>query len=123
STGMKQKTSIARALVHDPPVIIFDEATNGLDAFAARASLDAVGALRDEGKCVVFSTHIMSEVQRLCDRIAVMHRGRLIDSGPPEELRDRYGEPDLEELFFRLVTDADRRTAAEPAPAAEGAPA
>ena len=70
STGMKQKTSIARALIHDPPVIIFDEATNGLDAFAARASLDAVAELRDAGKCVLFSTHIMSEVERICDRIA-----------------------------------------------------
>lgn len=112
STGMKQKTSIARALVHDPPVIIFDEATNGLDAFAARASLDAVAELRDEGKCVVFSTHIMSEVQRICDRIAVMHRGRVVDAGTLEELRERHGERDLEELFFRLVTGAGH--AAEP---------
>lgn len=109
STGMKQKTSIARALVHDPPVIVFDEATNGLDAFAARASLDAVGELRDDGKCVIFSTHIMSEVQRLCDRIGVMHRGRLIDIGPTDELRARHGEDDLEELFFRLVSDAEAR--------------
>ncbi|QDT69128.1 putative ABC transporter ATP-binding protein YbhF [Planctomycetes bacterium MalM25] len=107
STGMKQKTSIARALVHDPPVIVFDEATNGLDAFAARASLDAVAELRDEGKCVVFSTHIMSEVQRICDRIAVMHRGRIIDSGPTDDLRQRHGEQNLEELFFRLIRDAD----------------
>lgn len=108
STGMKQKTSIARALVHDPPVIVFDEATNGLDAFAARASLDAVAELRDEGKCVIFSTHIMSEVQRLCDRIGVMHRGRLIDIGPTDELRQRHGEDDLEELFFQMVSNAER---------------
>lgn len=108
STGMKQKTSIARALVHDPPVIVFDEATNGLDAFAARASLDAVAELRDEGKCVIFSTHIMSEVQRLCDRIGVMHRGRLIDIGPTDDLRERHGEDDLEELFFRLVSNAEQ---------------
>ncbi|MEQ8846863.1 ATP-binding cassette domain-containing protein [Botrimarina sp.] len=108
STGMKQKTSIARALVHDPPVIVFDEATNGLDAFAARASLDAVAELRDEGKCVVFSTHIMSEVQRSCDRIAVMHRGRIIDSGPTDELRERHGQQDLEELFFQMVRSADQ---------------
>lgn len=108
STGMKQKTSIARALIHDPPVIVFDEATNGLDAFAARASLDAVGELRDEGKCIVFSTHIMSEVNRLCDRIAVMNRGQIIDTGPMEELRDRHNEPDLEELFFRLVDNDER---------------
>ena len=114
STGMKQKTSIARALVHDPPVIIFDEATNGLDAFAARASLDVVAELRDAGKCVVFSTHIMSEVERICDRIAIMHRGRLIDTGATAELGERHGEPDLEELFFRLVSNAE--AAAENAP-------
>lgn len=109
STGMKQKTSIARALIHDPPVIIFDEATNGLDAFAARASLDAVAELRDAGKCVVFSTHIMSEVERICDRIAIMHRGQILDVGPTEELRERYDEPDLEELFFRLVQNAQKK--------------
>lgn len=114
STGMKQKTSIARALVHDPPVIVFDEATNGLDAFAARASLDAVAELRDEGKCVIFSTHIMSEVQRICDRIAVMHRGRIIDSGPTDELRERHNEPDLEELFFRLISDAEAARSESP---------
>ena len=108
STGMKQKTSIARALVHDPPVIVFDEATNGLDAFAARASLDAVAELRDEGKCVVFSTHIMSEVQRICDRIAVMYRGKIIDCGPMDQLRERHGEDDLEELFFHLVSNAEQ---------------
>lgn len=111
STGMKQKTSIARALVHDPPVIVFDEATNGLDAFAARASLDAVAELRDEGKCVIFSTHIMSEVQRICDRIAVMHRGRIIDSGPTDDLRRRHDEQNLEELFFRLISQAEQSVA------------
>jgi len=103
STGMRQKTSIARALVHDPPVIVFDEATNGLDAFAARASLDEVAKLRDAGKCIVFSTHIMSEVERICDRIAVMDRGHIVECGRLQELRDRHGEPDLEELFFRLI--------------------
>ena len=111
STGMKQKTSIARALVHDPPVVIFDEATNGLDAFAARASLEAVAELREAGKSVVFSTHIMSEVERICDRIAILHRGRLLDIGPTEELRERHGERDLEELFFRLVRAADEQAA------------
>ncbi len=111
STGMKQETSIARALVHDPPVIIFDEATNGLDTFAARASLDVVSELRDEGKCVIFSTHIMSEVERICDRIAIMHRGRILEVGPTDELRQRHGTNDLEELFFSLVTEAERSAA------------
>jgi sodium transport system ATP-binding protein len=103
STGMKQKASIARAIVHDPPVLIFDEATNGLDVLVARALLEAVAELRDQGKCIVFSTHIMREAERLCDRIAIVHRGRLLAEGNLEELRERHGQPDLEELFFDLI--------------------
>ena len=76
STGMKQKVSVARAVVHDPPVLIFDEATAGLDVLVARALLNTVAELRDHGKCIVFSTHIMREAEKLCDRIAIMHRGR-----------------------------------------------
>lgn len=104
STGMKQKVSIARAIVHDPPVLIFDEATTGLDVLVARALLDAVSKLRDEGKCIVFSTHIMREAERLCDRIAIMHRGHLLAEGTLEELRDQQAERDLEELFFQLIS-------------------
>ena len=83
STGMKQKVSIARAMVHDPPVLIFDEATLGLDVLVARNLLEVIKALRVSGKCLIFSTHIMSEVQRLCDRIAIMHQGRVLDIGNP----------------------------------------
>jgi sodium transport system ATP-binding protein len=103
STGMKQKVSIARSIVHDPPVLIFDEATSGLDVLVARALLDAVAELRDQGKCIVFSTHIMREAERLCDRIAIIHRGRILTEGTLPELTDRHGEPDLEELFFQLI--------------------
>jgi sodium transport system ATP-binding protein len=103
STGMKQKVSIARAIVHDPPVLVFDEATTGLDVLVARALIDAVAELRDQGKCVIFSTHIMREAERLCDRIAIMHRGRILAEGTLTELRDEHNEPDLEELFFRLI--------------------
>ena len=103
STGMKQKVSIARAIVHDPPVLIFDEATTGLDVLVARALLDTVAELRDQGKCIVFSTHIMREAERLCDRIAIMHRGRILAEGTLAELREAHQEPDLEELFFRLI--------------------
>lgn len=104
STGMKQKVSIARALVHDPPVLIFDEATVGLDVLVARSLLDSVRQLRDLGKCVVFSTHIMTEVERLCDRIAIMYRGRFLSEGSLAELRERHGEERLEELFFQLIS-------------------
>jgi sodium transport system ATP-binding protein len=104
STGMKQKVSIARAIVHDPPVLIFDEATTGLDVLVARALLDTVAELRDQGKCILFSTHIMREAERLCDRIAIMHRGHILAEGTLEELRDRNEEHDLEELFFQLIS-------------------
>jgi sodium transport system ATP-binding protein len=103
STGMKQKVSIARAIVHDPPVLIFDEATTGLDVLVARALLDVVLELRDQGKCIVFSTHIMREAERLCDRIAIMHRGNILAEGTLDELRDEHEERDLEELFFQLI--------------------
>ncbi len=104
STGMKQKVSIARALVHDPPVVIFDEATAGLDVLVARALLDTIGKLRDQGKCIIFSTHIMREVERLCDRITIMHRGHILSSGTLEELVEMHGKHDMEELFFRLIS-------------------
>jgi sodium transport system ATP-binding protein len=103
STGMKQKVSIARAIVHDPPVLIFDEATNGLDVLVARSLLEAVAELRTQGKCIVFSTHIMREAERLCDRIAIVHHGRLLAEGTLPELRERHKQADLEEIFFDLI--------------------
>lgn len=103
STGMKQKVSIARAIVHDPPVLIFDEATSGLDVLVARALLDTVAELRDIGKCIVFSTHIMREAERLCDRVAIMHQGRILAEGTLDNLREEHGEHDLEDLFFELI--------------------
>jgi len=105
STGMKQKVSIARALIHDPPVLIFDEATVGLDVLVARALLKIVAELREMGKCLILSTHIMREAERLCDRLAIVHRGHILAEGTLGELRGRYGEDDLEELFFRLISD------------------
>ena len=107
STGQRQKVSIARALVHDPPVLIFDEPTAGLDVLVARNVLNTVAALRDGGKCVIFSTHIMREVEKLCDRVAVIHRGEIVDQGPLPELAARHAEPDTEELFFKLIDLAD----------------
>ncbi|MGQ9821382.1 MAG: ABC transporter ATP-binding protein [Thermogutta sp.] len=107
STGMKQKVSIARALVHDPPVLIFDEPTSGLDVLVARNLLQTIRELRDQGKCIIFSTHIMREVEKLCDRVAILSRGRILTQGTPDELRTRFGENDLEEIFFRLITEAE----------------
>ena len=107
STGMRQKVSIARAIVHDPPVVIFDEPTNGLDVLVARALLETVIELRDHLKCIVFSTHIMREAEKLCDRIAIVHHGRILAEGSLRQLQDKYAEKDLEELFFRLISDGD----------------
>jgi sodium transport system ATP-binding protein len=104
STGMRQKVSIARAIIHDPPVLIFDEPTLGLDVLVARAVLENVERLRDQGKCIIYSTHIMREVEKLCRRVAIISEGRIRAAGRLDELRDRYGERDLEELFFRLVS-------------------
>ena len=109
STGMKQKVSIARAIVHDPPVLIFDEATSGLDVLAGRALLDSIAELRDQGKCIVFSTHIMREAERLCDRIAIMHKGNILAEGTLAQLREEHNEDDLEELFFRLISLYDEQ--------------
>jgi sodium transport system ATP-binding protein len=107
STGMKQKVSIARAIVHDPPVLIFDEATAGLDVLVARVMLKTVAELRDHGKCIIFSTHIMRDAEKLCDRIAIMHRGHILAEGTLGQLRERHGEQDLEELFFHLIQRHD----------------
>jgi sodium transport system ATP-binding protein len=107
STGMKQKVSIARTIVHDPPVLIFDEPTSGLDVLVARAVLQKILELRDLGKTIVFSTHAMHEVQKLCSRVAIVHRGNLQAEGSPEELLQRFDQPDLEELFFYLVERAE----------------
>jgi sodium transport system ATP-binding protein len=104
STGMRQKVSTARAIVHDPPVLIFDEPTLGLDVLVARAVRENIRRLRDLGKCIVFSTHIMHEVEKLCDRVAIISGGRILDCGTVNELRERHGQNDLEELFFQLVS-------------------
>jgi sodium transport system ATP-binding protein len=104
STGMRQKVSIARAIVHDPPVLIFDEPTVGLDVLVARAVQHNIEKLRELGKCILFSTHIMREVERLCDRVAIVNRGKVLACGTLTELRERYEQQDLEELFFALVS-------------------
>ena len=103
STGMKQKTSIARTLVHDPPVMIFDEPTNGLDIMTARTITAFIRECRDNGKTVIFSTHIMSEVEKLCDVIGIIHDGKLLTEGTLPQLRDTHGEKDLEEIFVKVV--------------------
>ncbi len=115
STGMKQKVSIARAIVHDPPVLIFDEATSGLDILVAREVLNTIELLRDHGKCILFSSHIMSEVCRLCDRVAILNRGTILANGTMEDLQEQHAEPDLEELFYKLISKSERESNRQPA--------
>jgi sodium transport system ATP-binding protein len=103
STGMKQKTSIARTLVHDPDVLILDEPTLGLDVMAARGIVRFVRECRARGKTVIYSTHIMSEVEKLCDRVGIIHGGKLLAEGTLDELRERHGERDLEEIFVKVA--------------------
>jgi len=108
SQGERMKTALARALVHDPHNIILDEPTNGLDVQATRALREGLRRLRDEqGKCIVFSTHLMQEVQRLCDRVLVMARGRAVAEGTVAELCARTGHQDFERCFVQLAFGGD----------------
>ncbi len=104
---MKQKVSIARTIAHDPPVLIFDEPTVGLDVLNAIELQKVIAELRTEGKTIVFSTHIMSEAERLCDRIAIIHQGQVRASDSLEGLRASTGLRYLEDIFVRVVGDAE----------------
>lgn len=115
STGMKQKTSIARTLVHDPAVMIFDEPTLGLDIMTARTITSFIRECRDNGKTVIFSTHIMSEVEKLCDTIGIIHDGKLLTEGTLTQLRQQHGETDLEEIFVKVVAPLQKHADAVPA--------
>jgi sodium transport system ATP-binding protein len=103
SQGQRTKTAIARALVHDPKNVILDEPTNGLDVMTTRAMRGFLRQLRDEGRCVIFSSHIMQEVAALCDRIVVIAKGRVVASGTADELRQQTGEENLEEAFVKVI--------------------
>jgi len=101
SSGQKQKVAIARAIVHDPPVLMFDEPTSNLDVLASREIRDFMVESRARGKCVIFSTHVLHDAERLCDRVTILHEGRVVASGPTSEVRGMHG--DLEDSFLELV--------------------
>jgi sodium transport system ATP-binding protein len=104
STGQRQRLSVARAVLHDPAVLVLDEPTVGLDVLASRFLRDFVRGERDRGKAVIFSTHYLAEAELLCDRIGLLHKGRLLAEGSPADLRARAGDAtSLEEAFLRLV--------------------
>jgi sodium transport system ATP-binding protein len=106
STGQRQRVSIARAVLHDPPVLILDEPTTGLDVLAAGAMIDFVESCHRSGTAVLFSTHVLAEAERLCDRIGVIFGGELLAVGTLEQLRERTGERWLEDVFRALVRRA-----------------
>jgi sodium transport system ATP-binding protein len=114
SSGMKQKVSIARTVVHDPPVLIFDEPTVGLDVINALEMLSVIQALKEEGKTIIFSTHIMSEAEKLCDRVAIIHRGRVLASGSLADHRRATGKHYLEDIFVHYVRDGGTGPGVEP---------
>jgi sodium transport system ATP-binding protein len=103
SMGQKQKVSIARTIVHDPPVLILDEPTAGLDVLAARAILELIRDCRARRKTVLFSTHVMTEAEKLADRVGILFEGRLVREGTSGELRAATGSADLEEAFLKCV--------------------
>ncbi len=101
SSGQKQKIAIARAIVHDPQVLMFDEPTSNLDVLASKEVREFMVESRDRGKCVIFSTHVMHDAERLCDRITILHEGRVVASGSTAEVRG--ARRDLEDAFLDLV--------------------
>jgi sodium transport system ATP-binding protein len=103
SQGQRTKTAIARAMVHDPRNVVLDEPTNGLDVMTTRAMRGFLQKLRSEGRCVLFSSHIMQEVAALCDRIVVIAKGHVVAEGTPDELRERTGLANLEDAFVKII--------------------
>jgi sodium transport system ATP-binding protein len=118
STGEKQRVSLARAVLHDPPVLVLDEPTNGLDVLASRFLREMVRSERDRGKAIIFSTHYLAEAELLCDRVGLMHRGRLLREAPPLALRQETGASSLEEAFLAMVERLEGR--GEELPAEDG---
>jgi len=103
STGQKQRTSIGRAILHDPAVMFFDEPTAGLDVITSQTVMEFIEGARDSGKTIIFSTHIMSEAERLCNRIAIIDDGRLHTEGSVAEILERTGTSNLERAFLATV--------------------
>ena len=103
SQGQRVKTALARALIHRPRNVLLDEPTNGLDVMAVRGLRRLLAKLRDDGHCVLFSSHVMQEVGALCDDVVVIAHGTVVATGTPEELRERTGESSLEDAFVRLI--------------------
>ncbi len=105
SKGMKQKVAIARSIVHDPKVMLFDEPTSGLDVTSARVVHEFIRSCKEQGKTIIFSSHSMHEVEKLCSRIGIIHKGAIVDVGTIDQFKQKYANDDLEEVFMKLVGD------------------
>jgi len=107
SRGMKQKVAVARSIVHNPSVMLFDEPTAGLDVSAARIVQDFILHCKEEKKAIIFSSHSMSEVEKLCDRIVMIHKGKIVEQGTVAELKAKYRNDNLEDVFVQLVGESN----------------
>ena len=105
SLGQKQKVSIARTVIHNPPVLILDEPTARLDVISARNIVDFIQEAKQQGKCVLFSTHIMREAAKLCDMIAIIHKGKIFEVGSLAQLQERYQMLELDDVFVKIVEE------------------
>lgn len=103
SRGMKQKVAIARSIVHDPSVMLFDEPTIGLDVTSTRIIQKFILKCKKENKAIIFSSHSMNEVEKLCDRVVIINKGEVVENGTIEELKEKYNNEDLEEVFVKLI--------------------
>ena len=103
SRGMKQKVSISRSIVHNPSVMLFDEPSTGLDVRATRVVHQFIKKCKEENKTILFSSHSMAEVEKLCDRVIIIHKGKLVEQGRISELKEKYNTEDLEEVFVSLI--------------------
>ncbi|WP_461207530.1 ABC transporter ATP-binding protein [Clostridium sp. DL1XJH146] len=109
SRGMKQKVAIARSIVHNPSVMLFDEPTAGLDVTASRIVQDFIIKCKKDNKAIVFSSHSMREVERICDRIVIIHKGKIVDEGTINFLKEKYDNDDMEEIFMNLVGENNEK--------------
>lgn len=109
SRGMKQKVAIARSIVHEPSVMLFDEPTAGLDVTASRIVQDFILKCKSDNKSIIFSSHSMQEVERLCDRIVIIHKGKIVEEGTVNEFKVKYNNESMEEIFMLLVGDRNEK--------------
>lgn len=109
SRGMKQKTAIARSIVHSPKVMLFDEPTAGLDVTASRIVQNFIKKCKEDNRAIIFSSHSMPEVERLCDRIVIIHKGKIVEEGTIKHLKEKYNNADLEEVFMLLIGDSNEK--------------